>query len=441
MGYVLKKIKIVLRGSIVIFLLVITLVIWLQRDEPLSDISNELFSLQLGYNANLKEHPYFLILGMDAKQNVDPMLLGRVRYHQYWAYYFTSPLSGFEDNNSLESKIANRFADGGVDEVTKKLLGDLSENRDKGIDLELLKINEQKIMKAFDDNKYLIQRHLKIIQQKNYTDLALPANSSLLNYPYMLNIHYLYISKLALERDSLTLKSYIDHLILKYVNTTSLIYKMVLNRMIDSSLTLLHFLSNEQNAPIDILPMTDQQLSYKNVFGGELIFLKTSFPSYEDYIRNDFTDNEVLDNSSPMQTIRKSNLFFLPNMTINQIASQYLSYIKLSESPYTKFKQRVNLIRDQEQAKQTVFKLKNFIGNILADIGSPAFADYLVRSRLLDNKIRVFNVLHSGNDWSIEQLNLNKEGYEFYKTQDKLCIRSPYLKKVDWNQDSCLSIK
>ncbi|MDH0033012.1 MULTISPECIES: hypothetical protein [unclassified Acinetobacter] len=436
----MKKLKIVLYGSIVIFLLVITLVIWLQRDEPLSDISNELFSLQLGYQADLKEHPYFMILGMDAKQNIDPMLLGRLRYHQYWAYYFTSPLMGWEDNNRLESKITSRFTDD-IDEVTKKLLLDLNENRDKGIDLKLLKVNEQKLILGFNSNRYLIQRHLKIVQQKNYSDLALPANSPLLNYSSMLNSHYLYISKLALDRNNSVLRNYIDNLLLQYTNTTNLVYKMILHRMIDSSLTLLHFLANEQNTPINVTPMTDQQLSYKNVFGGELNFLKTSFPSYEDYIRNDFTDNEVLDNSLPMRTIRKSNLFFLPNMTINQIASQYLPYIKLSESPYVKFKQRVNLIKDQEQAKQTVFKLKNFIGNILANIGSPAFADYLVRSRLLDNKIRVFNVLHSGNDWSIEQLNLNKEGYEFYKTQDKLCIRSPYLKKVDWNQDSCLGIQ
>lgn len=420
---------------------IITILVWLSQDQPLNRTTKELLSIQKNYQPNLKRHPFFLILGSDAKKNIDPMLLGRLRYHQYWAYYFMSPLSGWSDYNFLELKISNRFVDGDVDGVTKELLLNLNENRDKGIDLEILKINEQKVIKAFDENKYLIQRHLKSLQEKSDDQLALPANAPIFNYSPTLSTHYLYISKLALDRNNSALKNYIDDLMLQYANTTNLVYKMVLYRMIDSSLTLLHFLSNEKNTPINIPPMTDQQLSYKNVFGGELILLITSFPSYEYYIRNDFTDNSELDNSLPMRLIRKSNLFFLPNMTMNQFAQQYSPYIQLSESPYLRFKQEANLIVDQEQAKQTVFKLKNYIGNIFVNMGSSTFIGYIVRSRLLDNKIRVFNVLHSGNEWSIEQLNLNKEGYEFYKTQDKLCIRSPYLKKVDWNQDSCLSIQ
>ncbi|NAS09798.1 hypothetical protein [Acinetobacter haemolyticus] len=433
----MRKLKIFLYVVIVTILLIIALLIWMQRDEPLNHTSQELFSLQSAYQADLKEHPYFLALGLDAKQEIDPMLLGRLRYHQYWAHYFIEPWSEWGENNRLELNIAKKFKGSSIDEDTQKLLQNLTKNRAKGVDLEILKSNQTQLNSSFEQNQYLIQRYVNFIQQKHYHDLSLPANSALLDYANMINLHYLYISKLAIDRNDDLLKSYIDRLMMMYAETTSLIYKMVLNRMIDSSVTLLHFLANEQNTPFNVMPMTDQQLSYKNVFAGELRYIETSLPSNN----HDFGNGEVIDQSAFMRLLGKSNLFFLPNMTINQFANQYLPYIQLSESPYLKFKQNINSVAGLEQGQQEAFKLKNFMGNILANIGSPAFVDYMVKSRLLDNKIRVFNVLHSGEDWNITQLNLNEDGYEFYKTPHELCIRSPYRKKVEWNQDSCLSIQ
>ncbi|NAR98732.1 hypothetical protein [Acinetobacter haemolyticus] len=437
----MKKLKPFLFVAMIGVLFITIFILWLQHDESLNDTTNELFAFQQGYQPDLKEHPYFIALGLDAKQDIDPMLLGRLRYHQYWAHYFTAPLSESDAQNSLELNIAQKFKGSGIDGHSKELLSNLSKNRDKGIDLELLAKSKQQLNLGFEKNQYLVQRYLNLIHQKNYRDLSLPANSALLDYSNMMNIHYLYISKLAMDRDADVLKSYIDQLILIYADTTSLIYKMLLNRMIDSSLTLLHFLVDDVDSHMSVMPMTDQQLSYRKVFAGELWFITTGLPSYENHIKNTSSHEEVIDNSSAIGLIGKSNLFFLPNMTINQFARQYQPYIELSESPYLKFKAEVNLIGKQEQDQQQLFKLKNYIGNILVNIGSPSFVDYIVRSRLLDHKIRVFNVLHGGKEWDLEQLNLNKDGYAFYQTQHELCIRSPYLKKIDWNQDSCLAIQ
>ncbi|MCW8039895.1 hypothetical protein [Acinetobacter entericus] len=68
----------------------------------------------------------------------------------------------------------------------------------------------------------------------------------------------------------------------------------------------------------------------------------------------------------------------------------------------------------------------------------------LLRPRLLNNKIQVFNIIHSGQNTDREISEKSQEGYVFIKNANQLCIVNPFEKRQKLNerlqQDSCVEI-
>lgn len=60
------------------------LVYWLQQDDELSAQSKALIDVDYAFQSDLKQHPFFYVWGMDAKAEVEPETLGRLRYYEQW---------------------------------------------------------------------------------------------------------------------------------------------------------------------------------------------------------------------------------------------------------------------------------------------------------------------------------------------------------------------
>ena len=71
----------------VVAILIAVFLHWLRTDQALSIEAKNLIQHDLLYQPSLKVAPYFDLLGIDTKDNLNPQVLGRWRYHREWANY------------------------------------------------------------------------------------------------------------------------------------------------------------------------------------------------------------------------------------------------------------------------------------------------------------------------------------------------------------------
>lgn len=131
---------------------------------------------------------------------------------------------------------------------------------------------------------------------------------------------------------------------------------------------------------------------------------------------------------------------FLPNMTFNELAERDSIYSELSRVPYHQLKQKMGELQPKENGG---WRVKNFVGHTLAQIGGPEFKKHLLMNHILNNKIFAFNALNTG-ELDITQLNQNTEGRRYFEKQGKLCVEIPYpeneIVALNLKTDSCVKI-
>ena len=155
---------------------------------------------------------------------------------------------------------------------------------------------------------------------------------------------------------------------------------------------------------------------------------------------------EVSQNAQPFQSLAapegmsdwQYRLVYLPNRSLNQQVKDIEPYIALSERSYLDFLQQYEHFQPEKRSKNV---LKNSVGNILAQVAVVDWRPYALRSRILDNKIRVFNAVQKQE--SVEELNKNREGYDYYQKEHQLCLKQPFPQEklpAYLAQDTCMPI-
>ncbi len=411
------------------FLLLVVFMLWLHHDEPLSQETQQLLSLQEGYKPELKTHPYFFMLGFDAKQNVDPMVLGRLRYHQDWANYFQHKQNLSGQPSALELKLTSS----GTSAETKQLLSDFKRQyqTEQSFDMGWIVQHKIQIQKAIQRDYGWIERYQTLLQQSPQSELLQPPDAVWANYGLLMNVHYLYLMNLLTSNQpAQQLQQYIEHLTQSMSRSNHLVDQMVLVEKINTSTQLLHDLNRKEHHHLSLDGLSLQQLSMRKTLAMEANIMVLVNPF------NVTHSSESGDGVTFWQRLALP-FVYLPHMTTNQYVRDLQQVIVLSEMNYADFKKDINHLA---AIKPDHIVVKNFVGNILMQIGGPSMQKYLIKMRQLDHTILLFNVLNSQQTWNVQSLNQNKEGYEFYQTDTRLCIKSPYLEKTVWNEDRCMSL-
>ena len=83
---------------------------WLATDEPLSKTSQGFFAQVRQYNPELKQDPYFYVLGFDAKPDISPEQFGQTKYHAGWAaFYRDKSITEIEKDSAQQKKCQQNF--------------------------------------------------------------------------------------------------------------------------------------------------------------------------------------------------------------------------------------------------------------------------------------------------------------------------------------------
>lgn len=416
---------------------------WLTRDEPLSKEAEQLLSNVQLYDVSLNEHPYFDVLGFDARSDADQQILGYLKYQEGWAEFFHH----FFDVDREQ-----------ISQPSKKLEGIFfSDNEAKSLDL-ILKASKQglryqdyqrhraALMSTFYKNKNLKQRYERLLKQSSSENiLLLSINGVIPNFIVIMKVHHLYLSHLAFNNDVEAIVQYTNILTGKMENAP-LVDKMVYLSMVSNNLDILNdLLILNPKLKINVKRLNYQQLSVRKALSAEVASISVmldrvnkhenlaNFYGFLHEKRQSETSNNWIKN-------KIVHLFFLKNTSLNIYVEDIYPAIHLSELS------NINLIKTLRNKKEVRVKktgLKNYLGEYIIDVAMPNWKIYALRPRLLDQKIQILNILSNDRRFDLKQLNQNTEGYKYYRTETELCIKSPnpHQDKEQWEQyKSCLKI-
>ena len=429
--------------------LLVGFLFWLTRDEPLSKEAELLLANVQLYDASITEHPYFDVLGFDARSDLDSQVLGRLIYRQGWSeYYNTSDVKiDYERNRQKLSRLKFEY----LTNDEKNLLKEILNQNDEHLFYRNLLNNKLQLQRLYLRQSVLNKKFQDFVKQHNSTKpLLLSVNTDYPNYSLIRMAHLIYLSDLFFKNDKTEIAIYIEQLIYKSTKAENLVEKMVIISMLSQSVVVLNHLNHgEISSNIRIPTLTKGQMSLRSSLSVEFASLSV----YWDQINSKSEGMGLFDhidehgNVVDVKPLKKyflkalSPFLFLKNMTKNEEARYYQSIIEITELNNPKFK---STLIDKTFEKELKLKsIRNVFGQKLAHISSPSWLKYSMRLRLLNQKIQVFNVLANNRQFDLKQLNLNTDGYEYYRTETELCIKSP-----DPNQDeeewkkykSCLRI-
>lgn len=327
-----------------------------------------------------------------------------------------------------------------------KILDLIRTSSKQNLSYKLYQKHRLELESLYRNNSVLVQRYDRLLELENPKNiLLLSIHSGTPNFNLMIKVHHLYLSNLAFNKNVKAIVQYTHTLIAKTENVP-LLDKMVYLSMISNNLDILNdlrLLNSQLN--IELNQFNQKQLSIRNALSAEvgsisemlnlineheklaefygLLLEKKESGTYNSLIKNKF-----------------AHLLFLKNASLNLYVSNIYPAIHLSESSNTNL---IQALKNQQNVEVKKSWIKNYLGQRIIGIGMPQWGRYAVRPRLVDQKIQVFNVLSKNRHLDLEQLNQNKDGYEYYRTETELCIKSP-----DPNQDvdqwekhkSCLRI-
>ncbi|ATO18511.1 hypothetical protein BS636_01895 [Acinetobacter sp. LoGeW2-3] len=410
----------------VIILLVLTAK-WMRTDESLTDTAKKFIQPDLIYTANIQQHSYFYLLGIDAKDEVNPHTLGRYRYHREWANYIRD--QNADEHRKIDSGLSEKLTREGFSEAEIELMKNLQISLNNSPEqFTALVIEQKKSLQALQARERIpLQRLSDLLGRKDYISLVIPPQASGPGYSYIRNLQLLKLVQIQLDSGS-KVQTYAQqfHQVLDFTqNRLSLIEKILMQNWLSQMIDLIRLDQKNENNPIMLKNLDLDQLGLKTSLQNELMgnYLLTQYLPH-----------------SPEASSVQFEWLYLPNKTFNTIVTQYEVYWKLSETPYTELKQQFLAIEHPSLSK---WRLKNAVGHILAQVSTPNFEKYLLMNHILNNKILAFNALSSGA-LDLELLNQNPEGRRYFQKEGKLCIELPFpkqqLPELNLKQDSCVKI-
>lgn len=400
---------------------------WMRTDEPLTDVAIKFIQPDLIYNAKIQQHSYFYLLGIDAKDDVNPDAMGRYRYHREWAGYIQE--HNKDQYREIVPELSKKLTREGFSEeeteLIKKLQTSLVQSAEQ---FSILVVDHKKMLQVLIEREHIpLQRLSHLLERKDYISLVMPLQANGPDYAYIRNLQLLKLVQIQLE-GSLKMQMYVQqfHQVLDFSqNGLSLSEKMLMQNWLSQMIDLIRLEQKNVKSLIMLKHLDSDQLGLKVSLQNELMgsFLLTRY----------------LASSSDVSAVQLKWLY-LPNKTFNAIAAQYEVYWRLSEIPYAELKQQFAMIEYPSVSK---WHLKNAVGHILSQVGKPHFEKYLLMNHVLNNKIFSFNAVSHGI-LDIDVLNENPDRRRYFKKEGKLCVELPFpkhkLTELNLKQDSCVEI-
>lgn len=410
----------------IVILLILTAK-WMRTDEPLTDAANKFIQPDLIYRANIQQHPYFYLLGIDAKDDVNSHALGRYRYHREWVNYIRDQNS--DENREIDSGLSKKLTRESFSEDEMELIKNLQMSLGDSVEQFSVLVAEHKktLQVLIERERIPLQRFSDLLARKDYISLVSPPQASGPDYSYIRTLQLLKLAQIQLDPSS-KVQTYAQqfHQVLEFTHhRISLIEKMLMQNWLSQMVDLIRLEQKKENNSIQLKHLDLNQLGLKASLQNELMgrYLLTQY----------------LPHSSEVKSVQLEWLY-LPNKTFNAIVEQYEVYWTLSETPYTALEQQFSIIEHSSLSK---WRLKNAIGHILSQVGTPNFEKYLLMNHILNNKILSFNALSNGV-LDLKILNQNAEGRRYFQKEGKLCVEPPFpkhkLPELNLKQDSCVEI-
>ncbi|MCJ8147057.1 hypothetical protein MKI79_09110 [Acinetobacter sp. A3.8] len=318
---------------------------WMTLDDPLSQVAQDFLAIYPNYQPDLKEHPYFLELGFDAKKDIDPMVLGRLRYHAGWAEWYQTNL---ERDKWKEHKLTeNVLLDNDLDQqLTAIFEADSRTIRQQPKLNDLLPIT-QEVEAEYKNKQYLIDRYKMLVYQGNLenSELLLPITCCDMSWLRLRSIQYLYLSHLILNQDIEQLHLYANELTTMLSNRNDMIEKAVLIKQIDTVVNIIHLLEIENpqrghELEISLEPLGNKSFSIRRMTSLDLIEI-LSFLSEERmnaiFVELEEESTSLLDLLNTWKGRLIFKQIYKNNMTANLYAEWAKTQINWSESNYVDY--------------------------------------------------------------------------------------------------------
>lgn len=389
------------------------------------------------YQPNLHQHPDFLLKGFDAKANVDPLQIGKLRYaaNQLDETYKEVLNRIFE----IEPKLTL----GNVKTEYFHLYSQFSDSGDQLFRLEDINKNKVKIQTILNKDRFLINRYKVYLQQDPqeflYEYHAHFGEKSIDAFQYG---QLLYTLDLLLSQQSLEEK-------LKSVDS----YYMRLNQNLEKNknakvahleqkhmlllLDVMHDLSRNNQQKIVLPQLTKAQFSAQSTLDQTLVGFNQIFSIYR----------------AQQQTDEAEMVLLNPDESINDLFTALIKFQEIAVRDYQSY-QSIDL-ENLATAVYSKPSLTNAQGQMYVVGAVEILLEEIIDRRLLDDKIRLFNLLQQSENIDVAKLNQNKEGYIYFidkgleingknHSVDELCIQDKHVpKRYSGNKDrqiSCLEI-
>src|SRR5690606_38276889 len=321
---------------------------WMRTDEPLSDTAKQFIQPDLIYRAKIQQHPYFYLLGIDAKDKVHPHVLGRYRYHREWANYIRDQHAG--EYHNIDSGLSKKLTREGFSEDEIELMKNLQLSlNDSPKQFSILVAEHKKSLHVLLERERIpLQRFSDLLGRKDYISLVIPPQATGPDYSYIRNLQLLKLVQIQLDSAGNLVQPYAQqfHQVLEFThNRISLIEKMLMQNWLIQIIDLIRLEQRNENHPILLKSLDLDQLGLKTSLQNELMggYLLTQYLPY-----------------SPEVNAVQLEWLYLPNKTFNVIAAQYEAYWELSETPYTELEERFSVVEHPSPSK---WHLKNALGH------------------------------------------------------------------------------
>ena len=427
----LKRFKQKIFLGLVVFIGLIVLLLclaarWMRADEPLTEFSKNVIQSDLLYTVKLKQHPYFLFLGLNAKDEIAPEQLGRYRYHREWANFLLDPNESevTQIDQGWDESMQRPMLNADVRNLLKQFQSKITDRES----LELfLKEHEDQLQLLIQQEQIPLLRLQQLIQQDDYVSLVLPSQAINPNYSYILDLQRLSLVDQLLNHASL--ENY--HAQFKQLhrftqNRLSIIEKMMMQNWMDQIIDVMRMTQKRNPKPVALEALNQDQLSLvsslEHELGVQYVYLQL--------LPDSFSSGG-----------KSSTWVFLPNRTFNSVVQNYQVYFDLSNHPYAELQK--SFAQPLLEMKPKKWVMKNFYGERIAELKPPSFEKYILMTHMLNNKILAFNAVNAQR-LNLAELNQNSEGRHYYIHDSKLCIEIPYalekIPQLNLKTDSCVAI-
>ena len=403
---------------------------FLQVDEPLDP--GAVRWLEISEPAEHSE-AYIYLLGIDAGANENPVAVGTAEYKKIQAaehrYLVENKEYALEELGGTELALPD-FLSACYRQCIEALYH-LPEP-EKQLKQHQILLDRTKAFLAYDDYRTLVRYRIE---------------SPIPSYHYLVaGNRLLILDALSLARAGdvgqavKLLQENISDVRRGLIQPSSLIYKMVFVIMLSDNMDMLSLIINEyptgELSPLMLL--AQQEMSVEQLFASEFTLAHTTFGELKDspylFATTSIDDMLAKDDSVPVphQAIPLwwSRIVFKANMSSNSLYRVYQEIFRQSERGAIHFSQYAL----EPLPTPSTNKLRNVVGSILSNVGSPDIRQYIGRVYDLNTKITLLNYVIEKNNSGNKELPLPSNN-PYYKTPNlayvpeadpaKLCFNGP----------------